>query len=108
MITPEGKIKLQVKKLLDHPNIWYYMPVTNGMGAATVDFLCVVRVITVPIFFCIETKAPGKKPTPRQNLLMQELRERMNVICHVIDGDEKLKEFETWLTQVLKGPGRQA
>lgn len=67
-MTPEGKVKREVKKRL-RKDAWYYMPVQNGMGRSGIpDFIgCVPTVITqemvgqtVGVFFAIETKAPGK------------------------------------------------
>ena len=31
-LTPEGRVKAAVKKWLSARNIWFYMPVQNGMG----------------------------------------------------------------------------
>ena len=57
-MTPEGKVKLAVKNWLKAKNIWYYMPVQNGMGVVGIpDFICCVR----GKFLAIETKAPGKR-----------------------------------------------
>jgi hypothetical protein len=68
-MTPEGKTKEQVKKLLKAHGAYYHMPVMNGMGAPTLDFICCHN----GRFFAVETKAPGKKPTPRQEQTMTEI-----------------------------------
>ena len=60
--TPEGKVKDQIKSVLNKFGIYYFMPVQNGMGKPGLDFYCCYR----GKFIAIEAKAPGKKPTPRQ------------------------------------------
>ena len=66
MLTPEGKVKEQVKRLLRSHNAYYFMPVQNGMGAPSLDFL----ICHNGNFLGVETKAPGKKPTKRQEVTM--------------------------------------
>lgn len=68
--TPEGKVKDVVKKVCKELGIYYHMPVQNGMGKPTLDFILCVD----GKFVAIETKAPGKKPTPRQELTMKEMQ----------------------------------
>lgn len=65
--TPEGKIKAEIKRALatlakKGYRVYYHMPVQNGMGAPTLDFICCIN----GKFLGIEAKAPGKKPTDRQ------------------------------------------
>lgn len=73
MATPEGKVKDKVKALLKQhePDCYYFMPVQNGMGKPGLDFHCHMKGFA----FYIETKAPGKKLTPRQELTKQEMEE---------------------------------
>lgn len=60
---PEGWIKEIVKEMLNaHPGAYYYMPVQNGMGASTLDFICAIN----GRYVAIEAKAPGKYMTDRQ------------------------------------------
>jgi hypothetical protein len=91
--TPEGKIKARVKALLNYqPECYYHMPVQNGMGRPTLDFIgCLCG-----RFFAIETKAPGKKPTPRQLLTIEDMV-TAGAKVFVIDGDEGLEELQLWL-----------
>ena len=93
MTTPEGKVKEAVKKLLREHNVYWHMPVQNGMGAPSLDFVCCAN----GKYFAIETKAPGKKPTPRQECTMAEIQ-RAKGKCFVIDGD--LSTLEMWLKEV--------
>jgi hypothetical protein len=67
--TPEGKVKEEIKKLLKHHDVYYFMPVQNGMGSPTLDFICCVK----GRFFAVEAKAPGKEPTDRQRLTMEKI-----------------------------------
>jgi len=94
-MTPEGKVKQKVTKLLKQYGCWYWMPVVSGYGAATLDYLAA----TDGRMFGIETKAPGKKPTPRQRATMRQM-ENKNIPCFVIDGD--LTELEEWLIKVTE------
>jgi len=73
--TPEGKVKLQVRRALTHLRdkgypVYYHMPVQNGMGKPTLDFIGCIN----GKFFAIETKAPRKKPTERQESTIEEMR----------------------------------
>ena len=93
-MTPEGKVKLEVKKVLNKFNVHYIMPVQNGLGSPTLDFHCCFH----GLYFAIETKAPGRKPTPRQERTIAEIR---NAPCYgkvfVIDGKTGYVELENWL-----------
>lgn len=63
-MTPEGKVKAAVKKWLTTRGVWYYMPVSNGMGrVGAPDFLCCME----GRFIGIETKAPGKRANTSAN-----------------------------------------
>ncbi len=97
MSTPEGKVKEQVKKLLKQYGAYYHMPVTNGMGAPTLDFVCCHN----GYFIAIETKAPGKKPTARQCLTMAAMSSAEGyVFC--VSCQEELDVLESFL-QLLGG-----
>lgn len=63
-MTPEGKVKDTVKQILKAHDVYYFMPVSNGMGAMGVfDFVCCVD----GVFLGIECKSDAKKqPTPLQ------------------------------------------
>ena len=58
-MTKEGAVKAHVRKELIARGIWYYLPVSNGMGQHGIpDFICCVP--PSGKFLAIETKAPGK------------------------------------------------
>lgn len=81
MSTPEGKVKDKVKEILREFDVYWHCPVQNGMGAPGLDFWCCYR----GIFFAIETKAPGKTPTPRQLITIAQVRKAGGMVF-VIDG----------------------
>jgi hypothetical protein len=75
-MTPEGRVKHAVKKILSSVRCWWFMPVQNGMGRVGIpDFICCIPVTirpedvgrTLGVFFAIETKAPGKSATLTPN-----------------------------------------
>ena len=71
MKTPEGKVKDDVKKYLDSIGAYYFMPVNQGYGQSTLDFL----VCHKGQFYGIETKRPGiLKPSPRQQLVINQIQ----------------------------------
>lgn len=63
-MTPEAKVKLKVRKLLDELEAYYFLPVSNGMGVMGIfDFVCCVNTV----FVGIECKSDAKKkPTSLQ------------------------------------------
>ena len=89
-MTPEGAVKRDVKKVLKTYGAYYHMPVQNGMGAPTLDFVCCYY----GRHFEIETKAPGGKPTPRQEITIEKVRAAGGKVF-VIDGD--MEELTRWL-----------
>ena len=70
MSTPEGKVKARVKKILKIAGAYQHWPVQTGYGAACLDCHGCYN----GIYFAIETKAPGKHPTPRQEITMEDVR----------------------------------
>ena len=92
MTTPENKVKVKVRALLDAYGAYRHSPVMNGMGAPTLDFVGCHR----GRYFAIETKAPGKVPTPRQWSTIINIRTAGGKVF-IIDGDTK--ELELWLLE---------
>ena len=84
-MTPEGVVKRKINGILSQANsVWWMMPVQNGMGKASLDYIGWRRGQA----FAIEAKAPGKVPTPRQETTIRNMREGGAVIF-VVDGTEK-------------------
>jgi hypothetical protein len=72
-VTPEGKVKAAVKKYLQAQGVWFWMPVSNGMGQVGIpDFICCFN----GSFIAIETKAPGKlsNVTANQQRVISEIK----------------------------------
>ncbi len=94
MTTPEGKIKNRVRKLLKEHGVYYHQPVTNGMGAPSLDFVGCHE----GAFFAIETKAGNKQMTPRQESTAAEMRKAGGVVF-LVNEVEGLPALEDWLTR---------
>jgi len=98
--TPEGKVKASVKKVLADFGelVDGFWPVPYGMGESHLDYVGCAN----SHFFAIEVKAPGKKPTPRQVLRMQNIAKAKGSYF-VIDGTDKtdtVDKLRTWLMLV--------
>jgi len=53
-MTPEGKVKARVKKILDSHKVYHFMPATGGYGRSGIpDFICCYN----GRFLAIECKA---------------------------------------------------
>lgn len=95
MATPEGKVKAVIQRMLDAAGAWYFMPNMGGFGRAGVpDFVGCIN----GLFFTVEAKAEGKKPTRIQDIEMREIRAAGGV-CFVVVGTGDVEEFRTWLTK---------
>ena len=93
-MTPEGKVKEKVKKLLKAHGAYYHMPVQNGMGAPSLDFIGCHR----GLYYGIETKAGNKQPTPRQETTIGQIR-AAGGLAFVVNEVSGLEELEAWLTR---------
>jgi hypothetical protein len=94
--TPEGSVKDAVNKVLKKfPETYVFMSVPYGYGKSTLDYL----LCHYGEFISIETKAPGKAPTPRQDDTITEI-EIARGMNFVIDGVDKCGPLETYLEQV--------
>lgn len=80
--TPEGAVKDMIKRKLREAGIYYHMPVQNGMGMPTLDFICCAG----GRYLAIEAKAPGQKPTERQRITMMQIRESGGLVF-VVDSE---------------------
>ena len=105
--TPEGEVKKIIKNLLAKYDIrsakdagkfksaagWYFCPVPWGVRGIP-DFVGVHH----EIFWSVEAKKPGAKPTGFQALQEQAIRAGTGVVF-IVDGEESLKIFENWLKE---------
>ena len=93
-MTPEGRVKAKIKRILNRADAYYFMPVQTGYGLPTLDFLCFHRGRGL----AIEAKAPGKKPTKRQEAIIHDIQLSGAKVL-VIDGDQRTyAKLEEWLT----------
>lgn len=92
-MTPEGRIKHKVKKVLASiPGCYQHWPVQNGMGSPTLDCIACCK----GYYIGIETKAPGKRPTPRQELTMAQINAAGGLVF-IIDSEQKVEDLENSL-----------
>ena len=93
MKTPEGLLKDKIKSFLKAKGAYYHMPVPVGYGIPSLDIIGCYR----GLFFSIETKAPGHRPTPRQEMCMREI--------HKAGGEamwtDSFEHFTSWWEAVL-------
>lgn len=101
MSTPESKVKQAVKKELDaYPDHYREMPVPGGWGKSGLDFI----VCFYGRFLSIETKAPGKEPTPRQQFTMREVRKAEGVATKVLSVEDAKTSFRALLKHISNYP----
>ncbi len=93
-MTPEGKVKAKIKRILNNAGVYFFMPVQTGYGMPTLDFLC----FHMGAGFAIEAKALGKKPTKRQEAIIHDIQ-LAGAQVFVIDGAEGSYD---WLIQYLE------
>ena len=102
MATPEKKVKDEVKKILDRfgDHMDGFWPVPSGYGESHLDYVGCLN----GHFVSIETKAPGKKPSPRQ---LERIRRVTNAggAVFVIDGTEKTTTYEQLFMALVKLSG---
>lgn len=101
-MTPEGLVKAKVDALLKKYPVYIFKPVQMGLGAAGLDYHCVVRLADTPIAFFIETKKAGGKPTDRQDELIGKLRRDFRCNVFIIDGIFGLHQLEEWLNKITR------
>lgn len=94
-MTPEGKVKQMIKKVLVHHGVWFDMPVPGGYGRSTLDFICCHQ----GQFFAIEAKAPGKKATPRQLRTIKDIQ-LAGGLAFVVDGEDSMDTALAWIKLV--------
>lgn len=83
-MTPEKRVKVVVRKLLDELQAYYVMPVTGGYGTqGAPDFL----VCHKGRFIGIETKAGRGRTTALQELNLKRIREAGGVAVVVYEDD---------------------
>lgn len=99
-MTREANIKNQIKSVLFKYNVYSFMPVQMGYGAAGLDFHCIVLAHGRPFPFFIEAKKPGEGPRPRQEVLIRKLIEEYNCKVWVIDSEADVLALGSWLFSI--------
>jgi Holliday junction resolvase len=69
-MTPEGKVKEEIKRGLKALGAYWFMPVQTGYGARTVDILACVG----ELFVAIEVKSATGRPTANQLAVLEAVR----------------------------------
>lgn len=93
-MTPEGKVKEKVKKLLKDNDVYFFMPRGSTYGVQGVpDFICCVR----GCFVGIETKAGYNKPTAMQREQMRQIVEHGGFTFIVNDKPESFDMLKQWI-----------
>ncbi len=91
-MTPEGKVKAKVRRILEKYPRYEFWPVPSGYGVSSLDCL----LCRDGKFVAIETKAPGKTPTPRQLKTIKDIESAGGKVF-VIDGDQGFAELIAYL-----------
>jgi len=91
---PEAKVKAAVKKVLKEVGAYQHWGVMNGMGAPTLDCIACYR----GCYVGIETKAPGKVPTPRQDETIRKIAAAEGLVM-VISSVEGAQNIKGWLEE---------
>lgn len=86
-MTPEGKVKAEIKKYLDSIGAYYFMPVQTGYGAAGLDFYCCIT----GHFVAIEAKAPHGQLSARQEDIIKSIIYKLGVAFVARSADDVRK-----------------
>jgi hypothetical protein len=89
MATPEGKVKAAISRELKRLGAYYHMPVQNGMGSPTLDYVGCIN----GYFFAIEAKADDGHLTDRQKLTIEAMK-RAGALVLVIRGADDVATIE--------------
>lgn len=98
-MTPEGKVKAKVRKLLDELRIYYFFPPANGYGRAGIPDVvgCLMG-----LFVAIECKAGKGKLTALQEMEIAKIKAAGGfTFVAREDNIDELKEKLTCLIQEL-------
>jgi len=98
-MTPEAKVKLQVRKVLDELNIYYFFPPANGYGRAGIpDVICCVR----GHFVAVECKAGRGVLTALQEREIARIEEAEGFTFVARENNiDEMNEKLVWLIQKL-------
>ena len=96
--TPEGKVKAAVTTILKKEGVWYFIPVSNGMGQSGIpDIICCVS----GRFLAIECKAGKNKPTALQAKQIEDIRHAGGAAAVV--NELNIDSVSEWIRRVRSG-----
>ena len=94
-MTPEAKVKKQIRKILDTTRVYYAMPIGTGYGVSGVpDFLACCE----GKFIGIEAKAGKGKTTALQEHNLQRIRESGGTT--IVVNELNLNELEELICKI--------
>ena len=94
-MTPEGKVKAGIDRLLERAKAYQHKPVQNGMGKPALDYHVCCR----GLYAGIEAKAKGEKPTKRQERTMREQYAAGGSVFLIDDLEgEDYRALQCWLS----------
>lgn len=91
-LTPEGKVKAKVRRMLDAASVYYFMPATGGYGRSGVPDIvgcCDGR------FFAIECKAGKGVTTALQDNELRKIKEAGGIAL-VINENNIMDVSQIW------------
>lgn len=96
-MTPEGKVKAAINKILDMYGtaLYRFMSVPNGYGKSTLDYLCIFH----GRGFAIEAKKKDGKPRSRQEGIIEDI-ELAGGPVFVIDSVAAIEPLREWLQRI--------
>lgn len=96
-MTPEGRVKAAVRKVLDAEGVYYFMPAANGFGRAGIpDIICCVK----GGFLAIELKAGKGKTTALQDREITAINDHGGYAMVVNENNiNEVKEKVQWIKQ---------
>ena len=97
-MTPEGKVKARISAALKTAGAYYFMPVQNGMGAPSLDYIGCIN----GKFFAIEAKAGDKQMTLRQARTAETMR-GADAAVFLVNDVGGLDEVVAWIDAAKSG-----
>lgn len=104
-MTPEGKVKAAINKVVDNyvksGDVYKFMPVPGGFGPSSLDYILCVQ----GMFVAIEAKRPGGKATARQHFIARQIKNAGGKVFFIEDaaGLSEFIEFLNWVIDVPRG-----
>lgn len=99
-MTPEGRVKTRVKRVLDELGVYHFSPYQAGMGRAGIpDILCCCD----GMFLAVECKAGKGKTTALQQREIDRIKEHGGMALVINEHNlDDLKEAITWLKRLRR------